>query len=193
MQHPVTVILPGRTKTSNFVSIFDMERKEFLCFGFHGELFRSLKKMPHRKECIFQRLPLDLKSDGVYHSSSSGLLLSFRDSHIYVRGQEKLSEPTSALLDRLLLSPPVNRKRRSHHPHLQVNPSDPLRSENPRPGQAFNDRQHKEPDQGHQGQEQAGAVSKETITSCDDPLHVWQSKNPVSPVKTNIAEMTEKD
>lgn len=166
-----------------------MERQQFLCFGRHRQLLRS-KKMANRKECIFQRLRLDFKKHDLYHSSSSGLLLSFQDSHIYVRGQEK---PLSGLLDRLVPTPLVNRKRRSHHPHLQVNPSDPLRSENHPPGHAINGHAFKEPDQGHQGQEQSGAVSKETITSFDDPLQVLHSKVPVSPVKTNIAEITEKE
>lgn len=65
-----------------------------------------------------------------------------------------------------------------------MNPSDPLRSEAHPPHSVLDP---KDPDQQPE-QDQAGAVSKETITSCDDPFKVLQPNGPVSPVKTNIAE-----
>lgn len=77
-----------------------------------------------------------------------------------------------------------SRRRRSE----QVNPSDPLRSQ-PRPSHPA--KEHKDLDQGQPERDQAGAVSKETITSCDDPLKVLQPNGPVSPVKTNIADQAQ--
>ncbi|KAI7812071.1 hypothetical protein IRJ41_022345 [Triplophysa rosa] len=64
------------------------------------------------------------------------------------------------------------RHRRSQH----VDPSDPLGSENPRSKTANYRRPNREPEREH-----ISNVSKETITSCDDPLHVLLSKSPVSP------------
>lgn len=88
-------------------------------------------------------------------------------------------EPSSALLD-----PLAKRQRRSEG----VNPSDPLRSQS-RP--SYFARDHKDQSHGQPEQDQAGAVSKETIASCDDPLQVLQPNGPVSPVKTNIAKWAE--
>lgn len=62
------------------------------------------------------------------------------------------------------------RYRRSQH----VDPSDPLGSENPKSRKSNYRRQNQE-------RERSSNVSKETITSCDDPLHVLLSKSPVSP------------
>ncbi|KAL1247457.1 hypothetical protein QQF64_022833 [Cirrhinus molitorella] len=62
------------------------------------------------------------------------------------------------------------RQRRSQY----IDPSDPLGSENPRSKTA----NYRRP---NQDQERSSNVSKETITSCDDPLHVLFSKSPVSP------------
>lgn len=64
------------------------------------------------------------------------------------------------------------RHKRSQH----VDPSDPLGSENPRSRTANYRRPNRE-----QERERISNVSKETITSCDDPLHVLLSKSPVSP------------
>lgn len=64
------------------------------------------------------------------------------------------------------------RRRRSQH----VDPSDPLGSENPRTRAANYRKPHRE-----QERERSSNVSKETIASCDDPLHVLLSKSPVSP------------
>lgn len=88
-------------------------------------------------------------------------------------------EPSSALPDLL-----VKRKRRSE----EVNPSDPLGSQSL---PSYFAKEHKDPSHGQPEQDQAGTVSKETITSCDDPLRVLQPNGPVSPVKTNIAEWAE--
>ncbi|KAI2648407.1 Vacuolar membrane-associated protein IML1 [Labeo rohita] len=63
-----------------------------------------------------------------------------------------------------------HRRRRSQH----IDPSDPLGSENPRSRTA----NYRRPNREH---ERSSNVSKETITSCDDPLHVLLSKSPASP------------
>lgn len=46
----LTVVLPMRTKTSNFVSIFDMKRNRFLCMDFNGELFNSVSNFQNMNE-----------------------------------------------------------------------------------------------------------------------------------------------
>ncbi|KAJ3597078.1 hypothetical protein NHX12_003478 [Muraenolepis orangiensis] len=89
--------------------------------------------------------------------------------------------PPPAPWRKLLQRPLVSRRRRSD----PVNPSDPLRSES-HPGNPAKEPQELDPEVSDQ--DQAGAVSKETITSCDDPLKVLHSSRPVSPIKTNIAE-----
>eukprot|EP00064_Thunnus_orientalis_P006247 superscaffoldBa00000644_g6263 len=177
------VILPVRTDTSNFVSIFDLRRKWFLCMDLKGELYNSRRK--DREDCLFQRIWLDLANHhDVFYSASGGRLLKLEGGELGVAHQE-LPEPTSALLEKFL-GPLVKRQRRSEH----VNPSDPLRSES-HPSHSVKD--HKDADHGKPEQDQAGAVSKETITSCDDPLRVLQPNGPVSPVKTNIADRAEQD
>lgn len=64
------------------------------------------------------------------------------------------------------------RLRRSQH----FDPTDPLGSENPKSRTMNYQRQNKEHER-----ERTSNVSRETITSCDDPLHVLLSKSPVSP------------
>ncbi|KAK7117531.1 hypothetical protein R3I94_022929 [Phoxinus phoxinus] len=62
------------------------------------------------------------------------------------------------------------RQRRSHN----IDPSDPLGFENPKSKTSNYRRLNRE-------RERSSNVSKETITSYDDPLHVLLSKSPVSP------------
>ncbi|KAM3870094.1 fibroblast growth factor 23-like [Diretmus argenteus] len=170
-----TVILPRRR---TFVSIFDLRRKRFLCMDSKGELYNSQEK--NKEECLFQHSWLDLKNHrDVFYSSGGGQLLKLRVA------RWKLPKPSSARLERFL-GPLVKRQRRSE----QVNPSDPFRSESHPPNPA---KDHQEPDHGQPEQDQAGAVSKETITSCDDPLKVISNNRVVSPIKTNIADRAEQD
>ncbi|XP_070762832.1 fibroblast growth factor 23-like [Enoplosus armatus] len=169
------VVLPVRTDTSNFVSIFDLRRKRFLCMDLKGKLYNSRQK--DREDCLFQRIWLDLANHrDVFYSTSGGRLLKLEGAH------QEPPEP-SAMVEKLL-GPLIKRQRRSEN----VNPSDPLRSES-HPSHSAKD--HKDADQPEQ--DQAGAVSKETITSCDDPLRVLQHNGQVSPVKTNIADRAEQD
>ncbi|XP_029290642.1 fibroblast growth factor 23-like [Cottoperca gobio] len=175
------VILPVRTDTSDFVSIFDLRRKQFLCMDSKGELFNSRHK--EREDCLFQRIWLDLANQrDVFYSTSGGRLLKLQGAELRVAHQEP-PEPSSALVESFL-GPLVKRQRRSE----EVNPSDPLRSQPSHPAM-----DHKDADHGQPEQDQAGAVSKQTITSCDDPLRVLQPNGPVSPVKTNIADRAEQD
>ncbi|CAI5664920.1 fibroblast growth factor 23 isoform X1 [Oreochromis niloticus] len=172
------VTLPVRTATSNFVSIFDLRRKHFICMDFKGKLYIS--KQRDREDCLFQDIWLDLVSHHhVFYSTSGRRLLRLQGGHLRV-AHGKPPEHYLALLKRLL-NPAVKRQRRSE----EVNPSDPLRTEaNPsRSGKDLRDADHVWPEQ-----DQTGAVSKETIASCDDPLSVLQPNAPGSPVKTNIAD-----
>uniref|UniRef100_A0A3Q1IVK3 Uncharacterized protein n=1 Tax=Anabas testudineus TaxID=64144 RepID=A0A3Q1IVK3_ANATE len=110
--------------------------------------------------CLFQRIWLDLLShQGVFYSTSGGQLLKKK------RAEQRTAhkgppEPSSALLDLL-----VRRQRRSE----EVNPSDPFRSQS---HSSYFAKDHKDVSHGQPEQDQAGAVSKETIASCDDPLRV---------------------
>ncbi|KAL7401858.1 hypothetical protein ABVT39_005459 [Epinephelus coioides] len=177
------VILPVRKDSGNFVSIFDLRRKRFLCMDSNGELYNSRQK--NREDCLFQRIWLDVVNHrDVFYSTSGGRLLKLEGAELRVAHQEP-PEPASALGKRPL-GPLVKRQRRSE----EVNPSDPLQSQS-HPSHPATD--HKDADHGQHEQDQAGAVSKETITSCDDPLRVLQSNGPVSPVKTNIADRAEQD
>ncbi|XP_060932067.1 fibroblast growth factor 23-like [Limanda limanda] len=173
------VVLPVRSDTSNFVSIFDLRRKRFLCVDLEGELHVSRQK--DRADCLFQRIWLDLTNPrDVFYSAAGGKRL--KPQGAAHRGQ---AEASSGGLETLLGSS-VRRQRRSE----EVNPSDPLRTHSlPDPSA----KDHKETLQEPTEPDQAGAVSKETITSCDDPLRVLQHNGPVSPVKTNIADRPEQD
>ncbi|TNN68232.1 hypothetical protein EYF80_021554 [Liparis tanakae] len=132
-----------------------------------GELRHSRHK--DTADCLFQRIG----------SAVATRLLQLRAAEL------QPPEPSWALVGSLL-GPLGKRQRRSE----QVNPSDPLRSQShpSHPAKEHKDAEPRQPDQ-----DQAGAVSKETISSCDDPLHVLHSNGPVSPVKTNIADRAEQD
>ncbi|XP_034542315.1 fibroblast growth factor 23-like [Notolabrus celidotus] len=180
---PSLVILPVRRETSNFVSIFDLRRKRFVCMDGEGELFNSKQK--NREDCLFQRIWLDFDNDhDVFYSASGARLFTLKAAELRVSHQEP-PEPPSPLVQRLL-GTLVKRQRRSE----EVNPSDPLQTES---HPSLSSKDHKDADQRQPEQDQTGAVSKETIASCDDPLRVLQSNGPVSPVKTNIAERAEQD
>lgn len=168
-------ILPIRTDTSNFVSIFDLRRGRFLCMDSEGDLYNSRQK--DRENCLFQHIWSDLANhQDVFYSMTGGHLLKLKGAG--QRAHQKPPEPPSALVERLL-GPFVKRQRRSE----EVNPSDPLRSESHPPHSAMDHKDGK-----------AGAVSKETISSSnDDPLRVLQSNGAVSPIKTNIADRAEQD
>ncbi|XP_070827619.1 fibroblast growth factor 23-like [Chaetodon trifascialis] len=177
------VILPVRTDRSNSVSIFDLRRRRFLCMDSKGRLYSSRQR--DRGDCLFQRIWFDLATRrDVLYSVSGARLLKLDRAELGVASQEP-PEASSALVERFL-GPLVKRQRRSE----EVNPSDPLRSQS-HPSHSAKD--HKDAAQGQPEQDQAGAVSKETITSCDDPLRVLQPNGPVSPVKTNIVDRAEQD
>ncbi|XP_010733167.3 uncharacterized protein LOC104922120 [Larimichthys crocea] len=176
------VILPVRTDTSNFVSIFDLRRRQFLCMDLKGKLYNTRQR---NKDCLFQRIWLDLANHhDVFYSMSVGRLLKLEGAELQVANQEP-PEPSPALVERFL-GRLVKRQRRSE----EVNPSDPLRSES-HPSHSAKD--HKDEEHVQPEQDQAGAVSKETITSCDDPLRVLQPNGPVSPFKTNIEDRAAQD
>lgn len=142
-----------------------------------GELHNSRQR--DKEGCLFQRIWLDWGNRDVFYSASGGRLLKIEGVELNAPQQGSPERP-SGLLQRFL-GPLVSRQKRSD----DVNPSDPLRTETHPSSSTKN---HKEPDHGQPERDQAGAVSKETIASCDDPLRVLRSNGPVSPVKTNIAD-----
>lgn len=148
-------------------------------------LFSTEQRQKDREDCLFQRIWLDLANHrDVFYSISGQRLLKLDGAELRAAHQEP-PEPSSAVVERFL-GPLVRRQRRSE----EVNPSDPLRSHS-QPSHPAKD--HKDVDHGQPEQDQAGAVSKETITSCDDPLSVLQPNGPISPVKTNIADQAEQN
>uniref|UniRef100_A0A8C8IEJ8 Uncharacterized protein n=1 Tax=Oncorhynchus tshawytscha TaxID=74940 RepID=A0A8C8IEJ8_ONCTS len=92
----------------------------------------------------------------VFYSSSNGLLLLLEGAEIPVKGYD--------LLKRHM----VYRRKRSQ----QENPDADSMEDQDLAMQ--------------QDQERAGAISKETITSCDDPLRVLHSNSPGSPTKLGV-------
>ncbi|KAM8891338.1 fibroblast growth factor 23-like [Spinachia spinachia] len=166
------VIMPVRTATSNYVSIFDLRRKRFLCMDSTGDLYSSRQK--DAADCLFQQLWLDVAAP---HDPG----------RLFKTVAHQQPESSSSSLVERFFGPLVQRRRRRSE---VVNPSDPLRSHS-HPSHSAGD--HKDVDHRQPDQDRAGAVSKETITSCDDPLRVLQPNGPVSPVKTNIADRAEQD
>lgn len=142
-----------------------------------GKLFYSRQR--NREECLFQRLWLDWPhKDEVFYSTRGARLLKFQGVDFGIAKKELSEIPADErhrLLKRML-----KRQKRSE----AVNPSDPLRSEAhpPHPPQ-------KEPEQ--PSMDQTGAVSKETISSCHDPLSVLQTNGPGSPRKINTGDQAE--
>lgn len=136
-----------------------------------GELFNSRQR--DIEDCLFQRLWLDWPNKhDVFYSTKAARIMKFQEVEFSIAKRES----SVKLLERML-----KRKKRSG----VVNPSDPFQSEaHPHPAQT-----HHEPDQPNM--DLAGAVSKETINSCDDPLQVLQASGPGSPVKNNIGAQAE--
>lgn len=146
----------------------------------HKHFLSTKQRQKDREDCLFQDIWLDLVSHHhVFYSTSGRRLLRLQGGHLRVAHGEPPEHYLAPL--KRLLNPSVKRQRRSE----EVNPSDPLRTEaNPsRSGKDLRDADHVRPEQA-----QTGAVSKETIASCDDPLSVLQPNAPGSPVKTNIAD-----
>lgn len=148
--------------------IFDLRRRRFLCMDSRGGTFYSKQD---GEDCLFQ----PVENHRHVFSSTGGNRLRLEGTESRTSHREP-PEPSWALRKR--------RQRRSE----EVNPSDPLRSE-PHPSH----KDPKESDHSQPDQDRAGAVSKETISSCDDPLRVLQSKGAVSPVKANIADRPDQD
>lgn len=156
---------------------------------FEGTLLSSLNVS--REECLFKDL-WSLKEnhlDGSDSSRPAGLDPQFsKDTREPTVEDPKPRKHSSVLLVNLLLSR-IHRIKRS----LQVSdPSDPLRTENNRQPR-LTEEWRLELRKGQPDKEQSGAISKETITSCDDPLQVLHSNGPVSPIKTNIEDRTVKE
>uniref|UniRef100_A0A4W5JBK2 Uncharacterized protein n=1 Tax=Hucho hucho TaxID=62062 RepID=A0A4W5JBK2_9TELE len=106
--------------------------------------------------CLFQHRRMENHVD-VFYSSRNGLLLLLEGAEIPVKGYD--------LLKRHM----VYRRKRSQQ-------------ENPDAESIMEDQDLAM----QQDQEHAGAISKETITSCDDPLRVLHSNSPGSPIKMAV-------
>lgn len=141
------------------------------------------QRLEDKDDCIFHRVWSDVaRRREVLFSVGGGRLLRLKAAQRRTAWGKPMK--TSRTVGEIFFGPSVGRKRRSQ----EVNPSDPLRSQS-QPSHPV--REHIVVDQPEQ--DQAGAVSKETITSCDDPLRVLRPNAPGSPVKTNIADRAEHD
>lgn len=188
-----------RSTQSDTVLLFDLRRRWFLCVDLSGELYSSVstpstgsptlkgllrrvqvdqnlifsstgQRLKDKDDCLFYRVWLDVAGKReVLYSVGGGQLLTLKAAR----------RKASRTVVETLLGSSAGRKRRSH----EVNPSDPLRSQPSHPATVVDQTE----------QDQAGAVSKETIASCDDPLRVLRPNAPGSPVKTNIADRAEHD
>ncbi|XP_019743863.1 uncharacterized protein LOC109526794 isoform X1 [Hippocampus comes] len=170
------VVHPTKTQRSNYVSIYDLRRKHFVCLDSEGELYSF--RQNNWSDCVFSRI-------GFISAKQSGVIYSPKTSQLVL--SHPGSSGLSSVSPKRFLARLVTRQRRSE----EVNPSDPLRSES-HPSHSV--KEHKDSDHGQPEPDQTGAVSKETITSSDDdPLKVLHPNGPVSPVKTNIADRAEQD
>lgn len=169
------VILPEKTHSSNCVSIFDLRTKMFLCMDPKGALYNSRHR--DTEDCLFHRIWLWTNNHYVFYSTRATRLLKLQGVELNASMWGSSELPT--VQPHRFLSLSAKRQKRS----VEVNPSDPLRSETHHSHPARNHQETEQPKR-----DQAGAVSKETITSCDDPLKVLQTNEPGSPVKTNIGD-----
>ncbi|XP_061678915.1 uncharacterized protein LOC133502287 [Syngnathoides biaculeatus] len=169
------VALPLMRDRGDFEYVFDMRSKRFVCMDSQGERHKSRHK--NSAGCLFSRI-------GFISANQRGTFSSPRGSRLLLPHLE--SWELSSILLKRFLTPLARRQRRSE----EVNPSDPLRSES-LPLHSVKDQ--KDLEHGQLETDQAGAVSKETISSCDDPLKVLHANGPVSPVKTIIADLAEQD
>ncbi|XP_056455407.1 uncharacterized protein LOC130389595 isoform X2 [Gadus chalcogrammus] len=174
-------------ETTNFVSIFDLRRKQILC----EEHYRDQQNPDGAGvACLLGDLWFVLgsrsgpawRTNQVSPSLSSSPRRNLPVRHLLSRRRraDRVNPSVPLRSDRVNPSVPLRSDR--------VNPSDPLRSES-HPGNPAHGSQDPEVSE----QDQAGAVSKETITSCDDPLKVLHSVRPISPIKTSIAERADHD
>ncbi|XP_054886141.1 fibroblast growth factor 23-like [Poeciliopsis prolifica] len=161
---PHLVVLPGAAAPGSWVLIFDLRQRRFLCVDIKGQLFKSRQK--DRGHCLFQHIWF---RPGERHDLFSSVSRSWLVKLGVGRPGAVRGGPPDGQL--------VKRQRSE-----EVNPSDPLRTES-----------HPSPPVKDVEPNQAGAVSKETITSCDDPLRVLRPNGHGSPVKTNIAERAEQE
>lgn len=143
-----------------------------------GELFNSRQR--DTESCLFQRLWLEWPNKhDVFYSTKAARLLEFQGVDFSIAKQD--SSELSTDVWRRLLKRTLKRQKRNE----EVNPADPFRTEAHSPHPA------KTQEQDQPNRDQTGAVSKETITTCHDPLKVLQTNGPESPVKTNIGDHAE--
>ncbi|KAI5617289.1 hypothetical protein C0J50_23234 [Silurus asotus] len=143
--------------------ILNMKGLAFLCLDPKGKLYTSV--FDTNKDCRFHRVRRHKHYD-VFHSCRGAVLLvNHRQAKIYAQILQKLP---GFLFSKRHKHQTHRRKRRSWH----TDPSDPLGSEYPHLNTMRNWRS--DPEHG-------GNVSKETITSVDDPLEVLLSHSARTP------------
>ncbi|XP_060783063.1 uncharacterized protein LOC132890266 [Neoarius graeffei] len=149
----------------NCFSVLDVKSHAFLCLDSKGKLYTSV--FAGNEDCRFRRVKRH-KRYNVFHACRGDVLLvNHRQVEIYACDLAKLSG-----FDFL-----KRHKNRTHHRKRrswQTDPSDPLGSEYPHLSTMRNWRS--DPEHG-------GNVSKETITSIDDPLEVLLSNSAQTPTQ----------
>ncbi|KAK3535945.1 hypothetical protein QTP70_021456 [Hemibagrus guttatus] len=144
-------------------SVLNMKKHAFLCLDPKGKLYTSV--FNSNEDCRFRHVKRHKHHDMLQSCRGDTLLVKRHPVNTYAHNLPKLSD---FVFSKRHKKRTHHRKRRSWH----TDPSDPLGSEYPQLSNMRNWRS----DPGH-----GGNVSKETITSVDDPLQVLLSHSAQTP------------
>ncbi|XP_047658204.1 uncharacterized protein LOC125139173 isoform X2 [Tachysurus fulvidraco] len=152
-----------KDQNKNCFSGFNMKNHAFLCLDPKGKLYTSV--FVSKEDCRVLRVKRHKYYDVFRSCRGDVLMVKHRHVNAYAHNLPKLSNFVFS----------KRHKKRTHHRKrrsLHTDPSDPLGSEYPHLSATRNWRS----DPGH-----SGNVSKETITSVDDPLQVLLSHSARTP------------
>ncbi|XP_030642799.1 fibroblast growth factor 23 [Chanos chanos] len=170
-QGPQRTMSQKKLTSKGCLSMFSVRNQRFLCVDSNGKLYTSTDRK--NQDCLFHYVR-EKKQREILLSCRDGTLLNLREFTAHAKSPG--SAETSALYVLRRHDAPrehtQNRRKRSQ----EVDPSDPLGSENPDTRPTYDQKQDQDQDP-----QQASSISKETIRSCDDPLQVLLSNSPVSP------------
>ncbi|KAG7329561.1 hypothetical protein KOW79_007735 [Hemibagrus wyckioides] len=144
-------------------SVLNMKKYAFLCLDPKGKLYTSV--FNSNEDCRFRRVKRHKHYDMLQSCRGDVLLVKHHPVNVHARNLPKLSD---FVFSKRHKKRTYHRKRRSWH----TDPSDPLGSEYPH----LSNMRNWKSDPGH-----GGNVSKETITSVDDPLQVLLSHSAQTP------------
>ncbi|XP_028813644.1 uncharacterized protein LOC114766704 [Denticeps clupeoides] len=187
-------LVPVRTSGTSFKRLLDMRpsgniRRNLLETHINNKgTVNSSSKMHRRDYLSILKSNLFLCQDSRAMVPCNGLNLLFCFIHFMNHHElpssfwdKVLPNRTRDKMEKREHTLPVNGRRWKRSP--PVNPSDPFGSENLPPTKEQTLEQDREP---------ISAVSKETITSCDDPLHVLLFDSPGSPRQSKTPTLKHK-